>query len=76
MDPSLHERIAVVEAELRALKVTTDLTAADVRLIRDHIIVDHAARRGRIRTAFVVGGFLTGVASLWSAFGNEIRRLF
>ena len=42
MDQSLAERVAVVETKVSALQATLDPMAADLRLVRDHILAEKA----------------------------------
>lgn len=72
MDTDIHERLAVVETRLGVVVKQQGEMADDLRIIRDHVLAEKGARRA----LFIIGGFLTGSAGVWSAFGDRIVKFF
>lgn len=70
------ERVASLEAEVRDLRKDVNEMAADVRMIRDVMLTDTGARKGRWKTITAAGAVIVGVATLYGAFWRVIAKFF
>jgi hypothetical protein len=76
MTPTMHERLATVEAKLTTLGETVDATAGDVREIRDYMISTRSSASARWKTLTILGALVMGIASLGAGFNALVNVLF
>jgi hypothetical protein len=72
----LYERLARVETNVETLGETMTATAADVRAIRDHIIVSKAKHAFAYKALSIIGAVLTGAVGVYAALHDQLAKIF
>jgi hypothetical protein len=75
--PTRDERIAILEAEVRAIRAEQAAMAADVRAIRDVMLTEDGTRKGYWKVIAAGGSVLAALgafATFWHQFGDWFRR--
>lgn len=74
MSIDLHERLARVETRLDGMAQQQDGMAADLRVVRDHILTEKGARGGAKRLWSAVLAVIATGAAFWASFGGYFKR--